>query len=51
MIEYIDKTARLMIQELNLVISEEAYEKIFYYLYRDFIGFNQIEVFFIGDIT
>jgi flagellar protein FlaI len=54
MIEYIDKTARLMIQELNLVISEEAYEKIFYYLYRDFIGFNQIDPlikdYFIEDI-
>lgn len=54
MIEYIDKTARLMIQELNLVISEEAYERIFYYLYRDFIGFNQIDPlikdYFIEDI-
>ena len=40
--EYIDKTARLLIDELNIKISEESYEKIFYYLFRDFIGFNEI---------
>lgn len=54
MIEYIDKTAHFMIQELNLKITEESYEKIFYYLYRDFIGFNQIDPlmkdYFIEDI-
>ena len=54
MIDYIDKTARLVIGELNLKISEESYEKIFYYLYRDFIGLNEIEAllrdYFIEDI-
>ena len=38
MIEYLDKTARLLLDELNLEINEEGYEKIFYYLYRDFVG-------------
>ena len=33
MIEYIDKTARLLIDELNIKITEEDYEKIFYYIY------------------
>jgi flagellar protein FlaI len=40
---YIDKTARLLISELNLKVSPEAYDKIFYYLFRDFIGLNEID--------
>ncbi|MEM4271539.1 MAG: type II/IV secretion system ATPase subunit [Candidatus Pacearchaeota archaeon] len=51
---YIDKTARLLISELNLKISEETYNKIFYYLFRDFIGLNEIDPlmrdYFIEDI-
>jgi len=54
LVEYIDKTARLLISELNLQVSESLYEKIFYYLYRDFVGFNEIEPlirdYFIEDI-
>lgn len=54
MIEYIDKTAKLLISELNLKISEGSYKKIFYYLFRDFIGLNEIEAiskdYFIEDI-
>src|SRR3989338_1815787 len=54
LIEYIDKTARLLMKELNLKVSEESYEKIFYYLYRDFVGFNNIDPlmkdYFIEDI-
>ena len=51
---YIDKTARLIISELNLKIQGKSYEKIFYYLYRDFIGLNKVEPllsdYFIEDI-
>jgi len=54
MISYIDKTARRMIEELNLKINEDQYKKIFYYLYRDFIGLNEAEPllrdYFIEDI-
>jgi type IV secretory pathway ATPase VirB11/archaellum biosynthesis ATPase len=54
MIEYIDKTSRLLIEELSLKLNEESYRKIFYYLFRDFAGLNQIEPlmrdFFIEDI-
>jgi archaeal flagellar protein FlaI len=54
MIEYIDKTSRLLIEELNLKVSEESYKKIFYYLFRDFVGLNEVEPlmrdFFIEDI-
>jgi len=41
--KYIDKTARLLISELNLKIGEATYDKIFYYLFRDFIGLEKIE--------
>ncbi len=51
---YIDKTARLLISELNLQVSAETYDKIFYYLFRDFIGVNEIDPlmrdYFIEDI-
>lgn len=54
MIEYINKTARLLITELNMKLSESSYRKIFYYLFRDFIGLNEIEPltkdYFIEDI-
>lgn len=43
LIDYIDKTARLIISELGLSIEEESYSNIFYYLYRNFIGLNEIE--------
>lgn len=52
--EYIDKTARLLINELNMEVSSDSYNKIFYYLFRDFIGLNEIEPllkdYFIEDI-
>lgn len=54
LITYIDKTARLLIDELTIKISEESYERLFYYLFRDFIGLNEIEPllkdYFIEDI-
>lgn len=54
LIDYIDKTARLIISELGLKIEEVAYERMFYYLYRDFVGMNEIEAmmrdYFIEDI-
>ncbi|MGV8142615.1 MAG: type II/IV secretion system ATPase subunit [Candidatus Pacearchaeota archaeon] len=54
MIEYIDKTAKFLISELNIKIKDESYEKIFYYLYRDFVGLNEVEPllrdYFIEDI-
>jgi len=53
-LEYLDKTARLLITELNMEISESQYEKMFYYLYRDFVGFNEVDSlindYFIEDI-
>src|SRR3989344_1606754 len=52
--EYIDKTARLLIDELNIRVGQDTYTKIFYYLFRDFIGLNEIDPllrdYFIEDI-
>jgi len=54
MIDYLDKTAQLLISELDLQVSETSYKKMFYYLFRDFIGLNEIEPisrdYFIEDI-
>lgn len=54
MIEYIDKTSRLLIDELGLDLSEQSYRKIFYYLFRNFAGLNEMEPvikdYFIEDI-
>jgi len=54
LIEYIDKTARLLISELDLRVSESSYKKMFYYFFRDFMGLNEIEPlsrdYFIEDI-
>jgi archaeal flagellar protein FlaI len=54
MIIYIDKTAKLLISELNIRMTTDTYKKIFYYLFRDFIGLNEIEPltrdYFIEDI-
>jgi archaeal flagellar protein FlaI len=52
--DYVDRTARLLIDELNIKVSAESYEKIFYFLFRDFIGLNEIDPllrdYFIEDI-
>ena len=41
--EYLDRTARLLIDELNLKVANSSYEKIYYYLFRDFIGLNEVD--------
>lgn len=43
LLDYVDKTAKLIISELGLLVEESSYDKIFYYLYRNFIGLNEIE--------
>jgi flagellar protein FlaI len=54
MLNYLDKTTKLIISELGLKISNESYNRLFYYLYRDFVGMNEIEPllkdYFIEDI-
>jgi flagellar protein FlaI len=41
--EYIDKRLKLLAIELGFNLSYESYKKIYYYLCRDFIGFNETE--------
>lgn len=52
--DYLSKIARLVISESRLSLSEESYSRIFYYLYRNFYGLNEIEAmmhdYFIEDI-
>lgn len=52
--EYIDDRFKFLATELGLNLSYESYKKIYYYLCRDFIGFNDLEPllrdFFIEDI-
>ena len=52
--EYLDKIAKLVISETQIKLSEEGYYRIFYYLYRNFYGLNEIEAlmhdYFIEDI-
>lgn len=54
MLSYLNKTAKLILAELGLKVSKESYKRLFYYLYRDFIGLDQPEPllkdYFIEDI-
>src|SRR3989344_7554625 len=54
LMEYIDKIFKLLATELRLEISYESYKKIFYYLCRDFVGFNEVDPllrdFFVEDV-
>lgn len=43
LLDYIDKRFKLIAFELGLNFSYDTYKKIYYYLIRDFVGFNEIE--------
>ncbi len=43
LLEYIDKRFKIIAFELGLNMSYESYKKIYYYLVRDFVGFNEID--------
>ncbi len=51
---YIHQRARILAFELELELSYESYNKIYYYLCRDFVGMNEVEPilrdFFVEDI-
>ncbi|HTZ41856.1 MAG TPA: type II/IV secretion system ATPase subunit, partial [Candidatus Omnitrophota bacterium] len=54
LLDYIDQRLRFLAVELGIDMNYESYRKIYYYLCRDFIGFNEIEPllrdYFIEDI-
>ena len=43
LLEYIDRMFKLIAIELRLEIPYESYRKIYYYLARDFLGFNEAD--------
>lgn len=43
LLEYIDTRMKFIGTELGLTMSYESYGKIYYYLARDFIGFNEVD--------
>ena len=53
-IEYLEKNTRVLLDELDIKISNESFLKLMYYIYRDFVGLNEIEPlmhdYFIEDI-
>lgn len=42
-IEYLEKNLRVLIDEYKIKISDESFLKVMYYIYRDFVGLNEIE--------
>ncbi|MBI2137199.1 type II/IV secretion system ATPase subunit [Candidatus Woesearchaeota archaeon] len=42
-LKYIEKNVQSIIAELGAKVSRESYLKIMYYIYRDFIGLNEME--------
>ncbi|MFH1365234.1 MAG: type II/IV secretion system ATPase subunit [archaeon] len=43
LLDYIDKRLKFLAVELGMSLSYDSYRKIFYYLCRDFIGFNETD--------
>jgi len=42
-IEYLQKNVAKIMKEYGIIISDSQYVKLMYYIYRNFVGFNQIE--------
>ena len=42
-LDYIDRMLKYIAKELGIYLSYETYKKIYYYLSRDFLGFNEVE--------
>lgn len=53
-VEYLEKNLKIILDELGVKISRDTFVKIMYYIYRDFVGLNELEPlmrdFFIEDI-
>ena len=43
LLDYIDRMMKFLAVELEVDLSYESYKKIFYYLSRDFIGFDKVD--------
>ena len=42
-IEYLEKNIKALLTELRIKLTKESYQKIMYYIYRDFVGLGKIE--------
>ncbi len=42
-IEYLEKNMRILLREFGVKITEKSFLKLMYYVYRDFVGMNEIE--------
>jgi len=42
-IDYLQKNIARIVKEFGIVLTQNQYVKIMYYIYRDFLGFNEIE--------
>ncbi|MBS3152042.1 Flp pilus assembly complex ATPase component TadA [Candidatus Woesearchaeota archaeon] len=40
---YLEKNIRVLLTELSIELSTESFVKIMYYIYRDFVGLNELE--------
>lgn len=53
-VEYLEKNLKIILDELGVRISRDTFVKIMYYIYRDFVGLNELEPlmrdFFIEDV-
>lgn len=43
LLEYIDQRFKVLAIEMGFMITYESYKKIYYYLIRDFVGFNEVD--------
>jgi len=54
LVAYIDRIYRMLLVELGVDISYDSFTKLFYYLIRDFVGFNETDAllrdYFVEDI-
>lgn len=42
-IEYLEKNLKVLLTEYKITLTQEAFLKMMYYLYRNFVGMNEIE--------
>jgi flagellar protein FlaI len=42
-LKYVQEKIEKILEEENMVLPKETYVKMMYYIYRDFVGFNEIE--------
>ncbi len=43
LLNYLDKMFKILAVELGIDMNYESYKKIFYYIARDFVGFNEVD--------